>query len=74
MISERMFRLKKNGEPNSECYCRHPELIENYDKAMENARLLVAFTGSLFSLARQCYRRYMNIKNPAKYTAKLMMK
>lgn len=34
MICERMFRLKKNGEPYWDCYCRHPELIENYDKAI----------------------------------------
>ena len=34
MISEDRFRLKKNGEPNCRCYCRHPELIENYDKAI----------------------------------------
>lgn len=34
MINERVFRLKKNGEPSYCCYCRHPELIENYDKAI----------------------------------------
>ena len=34
MISEQMFRLKKNGEPYFNCICRHPELIENYDKAV----------------------------------------
>lgn len=34
MIDKTRFRLKKNGEPCSRCYCRHPELIENYDKAM----------------------------------------
>ena len=34
MISEKRFRLKKNGEPDYCCYCRHPELIENYDKAI----------------------------------------
>lgn len=34
MICEKMFRLKKNGEPYKGCYCRHPELIENYDKAI----------------------------------------
>ena len=34
MINEARFRLKKNGEPNSMCFCRHPELIENYDKAI----------------------------------------
>ena len=34
MISKRMFLLKKNGEPYSDCFCRHPEFIENYDKAI----------------------------------------
>ena len=34
MISKSKFRLKKNGEPTSICYCTRPELIENYDKAI----------------------------------------
>ena len=35
MICEQMFLLKKNGEPRKRrCYCRHPELIENYEKAI----------------------------------------
>lgn len=34
MINEHNFIIKKNGEPNYRCYCRHPELIENYDKAI----------------------------------------
>lgn len=35
MISENVFLLKKNGEPRKRCcFCRHPELIENYDKAI----------------------------------------
>lgn len=34
MINEQVFRLKKNGEPYWNCFCRHPELIENYDKAI----------------------------------------
>lgn len=34
MISELEFRIKKNGEPYSKCFCRNPELIENYDKAI----------------------------------------
>ena len=34
MISEKMFRLKKNGEPYKYCFCRHPELIENYEAAI----------------------------------------
>ena len=34
MICERYFRIKKNGEPYWNCYCRHPELIENYAAAI----------------------------------------
>ena len=34
MINEQVFRLKKNGEPYWNCFCRHPEKIENYDKAI----------------------------------------
>ena len=36
MINEYKFRLKKNGEPYTRCFCRHPELIENYDKAISD--------------------------------------
>ena len=34
MFSKQLFRIKKNGKPYCNCYCRHPELIENYDKAI----------------------------------------
>ena len=34
MISSISFRLKKNGEPTSNCFCRTPELIENYELAI----------------------------------------
>ena len=34
MISENRFRLKKDGTPNKKCFCRNPELIENYEKAI----------------------------------------
>lgn len=34
MVCEQYFRIKKNGKPYCNCYCRHPELIENYDKAI----------------------------------------
>ena len=34
MINKQGFILKKNGEPYSDCYCRNPELIENFDKAI----------------------------------------
>ena len=36
MINKQNFRLKQNGKPCSNCYCRNPELIENYDKAISD--------------------------------------
>lgn len=36
MIDERRFRVKKNGEPWKQCVCRTPELIENYEKAVND--------------------------------------
>lgn len=36
MISKKYFRVKKNGEPYKGSFCRHPELIENYDKAVSD--------------------------------------
>lgn len=34
MICEKKFKLKKDGTLGQECFCRTPELIENYDKAI----------------------------------------
>ena len=34
MISEEQFRTKKDGTPYKSCYCRQPDLIENYSKAI----------------------------------------
>lgn len=34
MISKSHFNFKKDGTPNKKCFCRSPELIENYDKAI----------------------------------------
>ena len=34
MIGKQTFRLKRNGKPYCNCFCRYPELIENYDKAI----------------------------------------
>lgn len=34
MISKQHFQLKKNGELCKNGYCKNPELIENYDKAI----------------------------------------
>lgn len=36
MVCEQHFRIKRNGDPDYRCYCRHPELIANYDKAIED--------------------------------------
>lgn len=37
MINGQYFRIKKNGKPYWNCYCRHPELIENYALAVADA-------------------------------------
>ena len=34
MINEQRFKLKKDGTLPNYCFCRTPELIENYDKAI----------------------------------------
>lgn len=34
MINISRFRLKKDRTPSKYCFCRTPELIENYDKAI----------------------------------------
>ena len=36
MINKQVFRIKKNGEPNGKCFCRTPELIENYTEAISS--------------------------------------
>lgn len=37
MISKNHFRIKKDGKPYSDCFCRNPKLIENYDRAVSMA-------------------------------------
>lgn len=34
MINKQMFKLKKDGTLCKNCFCRTPDLIENYDKAI----------------------------------------
>ena len=36
MINKQNFRIKKNGEPYSRSFCTKPELIENYDEAVND--------------------------------------
>ena len=36
MVNEQLFRLKKDGTLPNYCFCRTPELIENYEKAVND--------------------------------------
>ena len=36
MICEETFKLKEDGTPYSNCLCKTPELIENYNKAISD--------------------------------------
>ena len=36
MICESGFIIKKNGDPHCRCFCRRPELIENYGLAVSD--------------------------------------
>lgn len=38
MINKDNFRLKKDGTCRKQCYCAHPELIENYDLAIKDKK------------------------------------
>lgn len=38
MINEARFRLKKDRTPYKGCICRTPELIENYEKAIDDIK------------------------------------
>lgn len=61
MINEQSFRLKKNGEPNCKCFCRHPELIENYDKAMADNTQTFDCHHRLESCFTQKFLKEMNL-------------
>lgn len=34
MVNEEIFKLKEDGTSRSGCFCKTPELIENYEKAI----------------------------------------
>lgn len=36
MINRNCFRLRKDGSPRKRCYCATPELIENYEEAVND--------------------------------------
>lgn len=61
MISEYSFRLKKNGEPGCSCYCRHPELIENYAQAIADETQTWEVHHRLESCFTQKFLKEMNL-------------
>ncbi len=61
MISESRFRLKKNGEPNYRCFCRNPELIENYIEAMTDTTQIWECHHRLESCFTQKFLKDMNL-------------
>ena len=61
MICEKAFRLKKNGEPTNRCYCRHPELIENYDLAIADTTQTWEVHHRLESCFTQKFLKEMNL-------------
>lgn len=61
MINKQMFLLKKNGEPYKYCYCRHPEKIENYDKAEADTTQVWEVHHRLESCFTQKFLKEMNL-------------
>lgn len=61
MISEQAFRLKKNGELRYRGFCRHPELIENYDKAVADETQTWQVHHRLESCFTQRFLKEMNL-------------
>ena len=61
MITEERFRLRKDGEPYSECYCRHPELIENYELAVADKTQIWEVHHRLESCFTQKFLKEMNL-------------
>ena len=64
MISEEQFRTKKNGKPYKSCYCRHPELIENYSKAIADNSEIWACHHRLETHDSNGERRLVDILGP----------
>ena len=61
MVCEEHFGIKKNGEPTSRCFCRHPELIENYDKAVADETQTWEVHHRLESCFTQKFLKEMNL-------------
>lgn len=61
MICESHFRIKKNGEPSYRCYCRNPELIENYYLAIADKTQTWQVHHRLESCFTQKFLKEMNL-------------
>ena len=61
MICEEHFGIKKNGEPTSRSFCRHPELIENYDLAIADTTQTWEVHHRLESCFTQKFLKEMNL-------------
>ena len=61
MINKNIFRLKKNGEPYSQCFCRNPELIENYAEAIADETQTWDVHHRLESCFTQKFLKEMNL-------------
>ena len=61
MICEQYFRIKKNCEPYCNCFCRHPELIENYEKAIADKTQTWEVHHRLESCFTQKFLKEMNL-------------
>lgn len=62
MINKDMFLLKKNGEPRKHhCFCRHPELIENYEVAVADTTQTWECHHRLESCFTQKFLKEMNL-------------
>lgn len=64
MISEEQFRTKKDGTPYKSCYCRKPELIENYSKAIADNSEIWACHHRLETHNSDGERRLVDILGP----------
>ena len=61
MINEVRFIIKKNGELGCRGFCRHPELIENYDKAIADETQTWEVHHRLESCFTQKFLKEMNL-------------
>jgi hypothetical protein len=61
MINENIFKLKKDGTLYKQGFCRNPELIENYDKAIADKTQTWECHHRLESCFTQKFLKEMNL-------------